>query len=89
MSNTGPVTVPDEAPSLYAENIRLNRRVKELEVALRKAEVGLMAGVNKYASRDFHGNIVPGDEQYPWVKAMQIGLDRARAALNTNTERTE
>ena len=34
MSETGPVTVPDEAAGLYADNIRLARRVKELEEAL-------------------------------------------------------
>ena len=31
MTDTDPVTVPDEAPELYAENIRLSRRVRELE----------------------------------------------------------
>ena len=60
----------------------LRAEVERLRAALEKAKSGLHAGVSQYASRDFHGNIIPGDEQYPWVKAMQIGLDAAIAALS-------
>ena len=63
------------------EITRLTARVEELEKALKKAKNGLDAGVNAYAARDMHGNVVPGDEQYPWVKAMQIGLDASSAAI--------
>lgn len=64
----------------------LRARVETLEGALTKAHNGLKAGVDEYASRDMHGNIVPGDEQYPWVKSMQIGLDAVRAALGDTHE---
>lgn len=49
--------------------------------ALIKARNGLSDGVNQYASRDFGGAIIPGDEQYPWVRSMQIGLDAVHQAL--------
>jgi chromosome segregation ATPase len=77
-----------EMINLEKDNARLTARVAELEEALKKAKealkkakYGLDAGVKQYAARDMHGNIVPGDEQYPWVKAMQIGLDASSAAL--------
>ena len=69
------------APEMAAEIERLRARVEQLEGALKKAKDGLDAGVKQYAARDMHGNVVPGDEQYPWVKAMQIGLDASSAAL--------
>jgi len=49
--------------------------------ALIKARNGLSDGVNQYAIRDFGGAIIPGDEQYPWVRSMQIGLDAVHQAL--------
>lgn len=52
-----------------------------LREALNKALTGLDAGCNQYASRTQFGDEVPGDEQYPWVRLMQIGRDAARAAL--------
>ena len=84
--------VPDDHPGrrgqigqdvkdLCAEITRLKEENERLKAALKKAGAGLNAGVVQYAVRDIHGNIVPGDEQYPWVKAMQIGLDAATAAL--------
>ena len=69
------------------EVTRLTARVAELEEALKKAKYGLDAGVKQYANRDFYGNVVPGDEQAPWVKAMQIGLDASRAALTLEKKR--
>jgi hypothetical protein len=54
---------------------------EKLRAALKLAGTGLKAGLFQYAERDFHGNIIPGDEQYPWIKAMQIGLDAVTAAL--------
>jgi hypothetical protein len=54
---------------------------KKLRAALKQAGTGLNAGLFQYAARDFHGNIVPGDEQYPWIRAMQIGLDAVTTAL--------
>lgn len=88
MSNTGPVTVPDEAPSLYAENIRLNRRVRELEKWLRHAlEAG--AGTQYWGDEDECGThvccgVVSYKEHDPdcWTV-------KARDILNTNPERTE
>jgi len=54
---------------------------KRLRAALKQAGTGLKAGLFQYAAHDFHGNIIPGDEQYPWIRAMQIGLDAVTAAL--------
>lgn len=54
---------------------------EKLRAALKQAGIGLNAGLFQYAARDIHQNIVPGDEQYPWIRAMQIGLDAVTAAL--------
>jgi len=54
---------------------------EKLRAALKQAGTGLNAGLFQYAARDIHGNIIPGDEQYPWIKAMLIGLDSVTAAL--------
>ena len=54
---------------------------EKLRSALKLAGTGLNAGLFQYAARDIHGNIVPGDEQYPWIRSMQIGLDSVTAAL--------
>lgn len=59
---------------------------KRLRDALRFAKDGCEAGCNQYASRTLHGQEVPGDEQFPWVKAMQIGRDKASAALENSHE---
>ena len=55
-----------------------------LSEALRKAHEGLVAGCQQYAARTEFGSEVPGDEQLPWVRLMQIGRDTARAALSGN-----
>jgi hypothetical protein len=66
----------------YAEELaRQDKEIANLRAALKQAGTGLEAGLFQYAARDFHGNIVPGDEQYPWIRAMQIGLDAVTAAL--------
>jgi hypothetical protein len=69
------------------EITRLKEEVERKDTALKKAETGLAAGVKQYASHDAFGNIIPGDEQYPWIKKMLIGLDAARAALTPSQER--
>lgn len=63
--------------------------VEKLRSALKKAKDGLDAGVKHYAERDMYGNVIPGDEQYPWVKAMQIGLDASSAALTQETSMSD
>jgi phosphopantetheinyl transferase len=55
--------------------------VERKDAALKQAGTGLNAGLFQYAARDIHQNIVLGDEQYPWIRAMQIGLDAVTAAL--------
>jgi hypothetical protein len=74
MLHTETLAQKDTITSLTAE-------VEKKDAALKLAGTGLKAGVFRYADRDFHGNIIPGDEQYPWIKAMQIGLDAVTAAL--------
>jgi uncharacterized small protein (DUF1192 family) len=59
----------------------LRAEIEQLREALRKADKGLAAGVSQYATRTFHGQIVPGDEQAPWIRLMQIGWDATQAAL--------
>jgi uncharacterized small protein (DUF1192 family) len=58
--------------------------VERKDAALKQAGTGLNAGLFQYAARDIHGNIVPGDGQYPWIRAMQIGLDSVTAALSAS-----
>jgi hypothetical protein len=64
------------------EVARLTLEVERKDAALKQAGTGLNAGLFQYAARDIHGNIVPGDGQYPWIRAMQIGLDFVTAALS-------
>lgn len=54
---------------------------REAMNALEKALTGLEAGCTQYASRTSFGSEVPGDEQYPWVRLMQVGRDAARAVI--------
>jgi len=56
------------------------QRDKALE-ALDLALAGLEAGCRQYAARSHNGSEVPGDEQLPWVRLMQIGRDAVRRAL--------
>jgi hypothetical protein len=80
-----------ERVDAVARNMAHIERWNKAEAALAEARKviedanrGLEAGVSQYAQRDLHRNIVPGDEQYPWVRKMQIGLDSARAWLEAN-----
>lgn len=76
-----------EWESHYMTTEGLADRITSLEAdverkrdALRKAERGLAAGLAQYASKTIHGSGVAMDEQYPWVRLMQIGRDAARTA---------
>ena len=53
----------------------------KLKAALEKAKQGLDAGIHQYAATTLSGAEIPGDEQYPWVRLMQVGRDAALAAL--------
>lgn len=53
-------------------------RLAEAMKALDEALVGLDAGCSQYVNRTISGAEVPGDEQYPWVRLMQIGRDAVR-----------
>ena len=55
--------------------------IERLRAALREADKGLAAGISQYAARTIHGQIVAGDEQYPWIRLMQIGMEATRSAL--------
>lgn len=60
---------------------RAEAQLAEARKALGFALTGLEAGCNQCAIRTFTGTEVPGDEQLPWVRLMQIGRDAARRAL--------
>lgn len=84
-----------ERPCRYAtetEDDAKNRRQQEreeaadeierLRAALREAEKGLNAMIGHYAAHNHvAGEVIAGDEQYPWVRLALIGRDAARAAL--------
>lgn len=80
--------VPGKMRKAAAEITRLTAEVERKDAALKQAGTGLNAGLFQYAARDIHGNIVPGDEQYPWIRAMQIGLDAVTAALRPHSQET-
>ena len=74
------------ARALTADRASCQARVEELERALRIAHEGLKAGCDQYADRTFSGQEVPGDEQFPWVRKMQIGRDATLRALADRKE---
>lgn len=76
----GCAAIADAAIALCMEEAAT--RIEALEKALREAKKGLDAMIGHYAAHNHvTGEVIAGDEQYPWVRLALIGRDAARAAL--------
>ena len=65
-----------------AEARALLDELSRLREALESAHKGLKAGCDQYAVKSIGEVEIPGDEQYPWVRLMQIGRDAAARVLS-------